>query len=211
MNLTKEITKLEKSRVKLDVTIPKTELEKAYQELLQKYAKNVQIPGFRKGKAPVSILEKKYGEAIKGDAAGDIMEKALGEVFEQADEFERPLPYSRPTMENAPEIELGKDMSFSVTYDVFPKVTLEKTEGFKIEVPQVAIGTPNSRKNLQRSVSGTPSLSTVPTARKRQRTTSLPSITANSARTETPYQEPNGKTLCSPSAPDTTSTNSTMK
>lgn len=148
MNLTKEITKLEKSRVKLDVTIPKTELEKAYQELLQKYAKNVQIPGFRKGKAPVSILEKKYGEALKGDAAGDIMEKALGEVFEQADEFERPLPYSRPTMENAPEIELGKDMSFSVTYDVFPKVTLEKTEGFKIEVPQVAIGDAELKEEL---------------------------------------------------------------
>ena len=87
MNLTKKTTKLEKSRVKLDVTVPKEELETAYQELLKKYAKNVQIPGFRKGKVPVSILEKKYGEALKGDAAGDIIEKALGEVFEKADEF----------------------------------------------------------------------------------------------------------------------------
>jgi len=140
MNLTKEITRLEKSRVKLDVTVPKSELEKAYRDLLEKYAKNAQIPGFRKGKVPVNLLENKYGEALKGDAAGDVIESALGEIFETADEFERPLPYSRPELDSAPDIDISKDMTFSVTFDVFPKVTLEKTEGFKIEVPQVSVG-----------------------------------------------------------------------
>ncbi len=149
MNLTKKFTKLDKSRVKLDVTIGKEELASSYQSLLQKYAKSIQIPGFRKGKAPVKLLEQKYGEALKGDVAGDIMEKALGEIFEAATEFERPLPYSQPVMDSVPSFDLEKDMAFSVTYDTFPEVKLGTVEGFKIEVPVVAIGDAEMKEELE--------------------------------------------------------------
>ncbi len=149
MNLTKTFTKLEKSRVKLDVTIPQAELTSAYQGILQKYAKSAQIPGFRKGKVPVSILELKYGEALKGDAAGDIIEKALSEIFESANEFERPLPYSQPVMDQAPAFDLASDMTFSVSYDSFPQVTITAADGFKIEVPQVSIGDKEMKEELE--------------------------------------------------------------
>lgn len=149
MNLSKQFTKLDKSRVKLEVTIGKEELATSYQGLLQKYAKTVQLPGFRKGKVPVALLEKKYGEALKGDVAGDIMEKALGEIFEAASEFERPLPYSQPAMDSAPAFDLEKDMSFSVTYDVFPEVKLGSVDGFKIEVPVIAIGDAEMKEELE--------------------------------------------------------------
>lgn len=149
MNLTKTFTKLEKSRVKLDVTIPQAELTSAYQGILQKYAKSAQIPGFRKGKVPVSILELKYGEALKGDAAGDIIEKALSEIFESANEFERPLPYSQPVMDQAPAFDLASDMIFSVSYDSFPQVKITAADGFKIEVPQVSIGDKEMKEELE--------------------------------------------------------------
>jgi len=148
MDLKKQFTKLEKSRVKLDVTISKENLAASYRELLQKYSKTITIPGFRKGKVPVSILEQKYGEALKGDVAGDIMEKALGEVFESANEHERPLPYSQPSMDKAPDFDLSKDLEFSVTYDVFPEVKLAAVDGFKIELPQVAIGEAEIKEEL---------------------------------------------------------------
>lgn len=149
MNLNKTLTKLDKSRVKLDVTIGQAEIAKSYQELLQKYSKTVQLPGFRKGKVPVKILETKYGEALKGDVAGDIMEKALGEIFESSTEFERPLPYSQPAMDSAPGFDLTKDLTFSVTYDVFPEVKLGAVEGFKLEVPVVAIGDAEMKEELE--------------------------------------------------------------
>jgi trigger factor len=148
MNLNKQFTKLAKSRVQLDVTIEKAEIAKSYQELLQKYAKTIQIPGFRKGKVPVSVLETKYGEALKGDVAGDIIEKALGEIFESANEHERPLPYSQPSMEKAPDFAIDKDLKFTVTYDTFPEVKLGTVEGFKIEVPQVEIGDAEMKEEL---------------------------------------------------------------
>jgi trigger factor len=48
MTITKQFNKLDKSRVKLDVTIPKEEVAKAYEALLAKYARSIQIPGFRR-------------------------------------------------------------------------------------------------------------------------------------------------------------------
>ena len=148
MDLKKQFTKLEKSRVRLDVTISKEDLAASYRELLQKYSKTITIPGFRKGKVPVNILEQKYGEALKGDVAGDIMEKALGEVFESANEHERPLPYSQPSMDKTPDFDLSKDLEFSVTYDVFPEVKLAAVDGFKLEIPQVAVGEAEMKEEL---------------------------------------------------------------
>lgn len=148
MNIDKQFTKLDKSRVQLDVTISQSDISSSYNELLQKYAKTMQMPGFRKGKVPVKILEQKYGAALKGDAAGDIMEKALGEIFESANEYERPLPYAQPVMEKTPEFDVMKDLKFTVTYDVFPEVKLNTIDGFKIELPQVSIGDTELQKEL---------------------------------------------------------------
>ena len=81
MNLTKDIKELEDSAVELTITIPKKEVSNGYQELLAKYAKSAQIPGFRKGHVPASILERKFGESIKIEAAADLIEKALDDTF----------------------------------------------------------------------------------------------------------------------------------
>ena len=58
MKLTKEFTTLEKSAVKLTVTIGKKDVEEAYKSTLAKYTKSAQIPGFRKGHVPASVLER---------------------------------------------------------------------------------------------------------------------------------------------------------
>lgn len=138
MNVTKEITKLENSAVKLTVTIAKKDVAAGYQETITKYAKNIQIPGFRKGHVPVSVLEHKYGEALKADAAGDIIEKALGEIFEEIEE--RPLPYAQPQMDETPVLDTEKDLTFTVTYDVFPVVKVENFDGITVKEPVVEIG-----------------------------------------------------------------------
>ena len=147
MEVTKEITKLENSAVKLTVTIPQKDVAAEYNESVAKYAKNIQIPGFRKGKVPVSVLERKYGEMLKADAASELIEKALGEIFESIDE--KPLPYAQPTMEEAPVLDITKDLTFTVTYDVFPAVKIEKLDGITIKEPVVEIGEEELNTELQ--------------------------------------------------------------
>ena len=57
VKITKEFTNLEKSAVKLTVTIAKKDVEESYNSTVSKYVKNAQIPGFRKGHVPANVLE----------------------------------------------------------------------------------------------------------------------------------------------------------
>ena len=152
MKVTKKIEKLENSSVKLTVTIGKADVAASYNDVVAKYAKNIQIPGFRKGKVPVSVLEKKYGDALKNDAVAEIVEKALGDIFDELDKEksdDRPLPYSQPTIDDIPLLDTSKDLTFSVKYDVFPKVEVKNFDGIEIKVPQVKITDDDLKEELE--------------------------------------------------------------
>ena len=141
MNLKKEFVQLEKSAVKLTVTIAEEDVKNAYNNTLKKYIKNAQIPGFRKGHVPQNVLERKYGDGIKSDAAAELIDASLNEIFQDENEKEnRPLPYAQPAIENIPEIDVSKELTYTVTYDVFPKVSISNFSGIDIQEVQVEIG-----------------------------------------------------------------------
>jgi len=147
VKLSKEITKLENSAVKLTVTVAKKDVATGYNDTVSKYAKSIQIPGFRKGHVPVSVLERKYGDALKMEAASDLIEKALSEIFEEIQE--RPLPYAQPSMDEAPVLDTSKDLTFSVTYDIFPQVKVENFDGITIKEPVVSITDEDLKQELE--------------------------------------------------------------
>jgi len=149
--VTKTITRLEKSNIKMTLTVPKTEVQSQYYKLLKDYSQNAQIPGFRRGKAPQEVLERKFGEALKGEALGKIIEMAVDEVFadQQLPRDERPLPYSQPRIDEAPEFDLDRDLTFSMIYDVLPPVTLGTWKGLEVEVPQVSISDEDLARELE--------------------------------------------------------------
>ena len=138
MKLTKEFKQLEKSAVELTVTIAKKEVEEAYKNTLTAYTKNAQIPGFRKGHVPANVLERKYGDSIKADTIGTLIDQSFDEIFKEETDM-RPLPYSQPTMDKAPELDMTKDLIYTVKYDVFPKVEIKNFSGVTVKEPQVEI------------------------------------------------------------------------
>ena len=141
MTLNKEITRLEKSNVKLTIKIAKNDVHDEYKSILSEYLKSVQLPGFRKGKVPREVLERKFGDSLKQEAMGRIMEKSLEQTLgdKTLSREERPLPYSRPEMHEEPKLDFDKDIEFSVVYDVLPQIKVEKWQGFEPEVPNVTI------------------------------------------------------------------------
>ena len=139
MKLTTEFTNLEKSAVKLTVTIAKKDVQESYNSIVAKYVKSAQIPGFRKGHVPANVLERKYGDAIKADALSEIIDKSLNEIFEKETE-NRPLPYQQPVMDQVPEFDVSKDLTYTVTFDVFPKVEVKDFAGIEVKEPQVTVG-----------------------------------------------------------------------
>ncbi len=138
MKLTKEFKELEKSAVELTVTISKKDVEEAYKSTMNSYVKNAQIPGFRKGHVPANVLERKYGDSIKADTIGTLIDQSFDEIFKEETE-KRPLPYSQPTMDKAPDLDVTKDLTYTVKYDVFPKVTVKDFSGVTVKETQVTI------------------------------------------------------------------------
>jgi len=145
----KTVTPLEHSQVKLDVSVEKDALKNEYKELLSKYQKDAHIKGFRKGMVPLSVLEMKFGDAIKQEASISVLEKSLAEVFETIEE--KPLPYSTPKLQNEEEFkpEFDTELNFSVTYDIFPRVVLGTYKGLTVEEPVVVLTEEDEKRELE--------------------------------------------------------------
>ncbi|MDR0524805.1 MAG: trigger factor [Spirochaetaceae bacterium] len=153
VTVSKEITRLEHSAVKLTLTVAKDEVRSAYNKLMDGYAKSAQIPGFRKGKAPRSVLERKLGEALRTEALHQIMEDATASVFQDEEHFPpdaRPLTYSDAKIDPVEELNFEADLVFSLTYDVMPALTLGTWQGLEIEAPNVEIGEEDLQRELEK-------------------------------------------------------------
>lgn len=73
MVVSKEIVRSEHSSVTLTVTVRAASVRSQYDDLIKSYAKSVQIKGFRKGMVPREVLERKFGDALKGEAVGHVI------------------------------------------------------------------------------------------------------------------------------------------
>ena len=142
-----KLESLEKSSVKLTITVGKDDAQKEYDTLLTKYAKTAQIKGFRRGKVPPAILEQKFGESIRGEASMNIIENSLKEALETVEE--KPLQFEPPNLEDDVELELGKDFTFTVTYDHYPEIKIATYKGVEIEEQSVTIGAEDISRELE--------------------------------------------------------------
>jgi trigger factor len=143
----KSFEKLEHSAVRLTVSVGKDDVQATYNALLKDYAKDVRIDGFRKGKVPATILERKFGPQLKMDTMGRIMDEAVEKALEG--EKLLPLSYAQPSMDGQPKFEIDSDFSFSVTYDVYPEVAAGDVTGVEIESPQVAVAKADQDRELE--------------------------------------------------------------
>ncbi|MDR1428972.1 MAG: trigger factor [Spirochaetaceae bacterium] len=152
MVVSKEITRLENSAVRLTVTVGNDDVRGQYDEIVADYTRKVLIPGFRKGKVPRDVLVRKFGDALKDEALSRIIGKSVQELFEAPEtlgEDVKPLPYTDPELQGEPRLDLENDLSFSVVYDVLPKVELPQWQGTEIEVPDAGIGKEDIDRELE--------------------------------------------------------------
>ena len=147
MIIDQKVENLEKSSVKLTITVGKDDTKKEYDSLLAKYSKTAQIKGFRRGKAPASLLEQKFGESLRGEASINIIENSLQEAFESAER--KPLQLEPPALEGEIDLELGKDFTFTVKYDYYPDIELGTYKGVEIEEASVTISATDISRELE--------------------------------------------------------------
>ncbi|MCD6120735.1 MAG: trigger factor [Spirochaetales bacterium] len=122
---------LENSAVKAEITVPKEEIEKEYNDLVNEYCKTVQIKGFRKGKVPPHVLIRKFGPSLLDEVVEKVIEKSVTEVLENAEK--KPISYGTPKVNAEGKLELGKDFSFEIEYDTYPELEIGEYKGIEIE------------------------------------------------------------------------------
>lgn len=151
MVVEKSVKELENSQVALTITVDAASIEKAYQENLKKYTANLQIDGFRKGKVPASIVERKYGEAIREESTFDCMEKTLQEALKDVEK--KPLPYSTPVLQDEEKLlpfKKDSDITFTVHYDTMPSFELPPYTGLTVEVETIAVTDKNVNAEIEK-------------------------------------------------------------
>ena len=124
------VEKLEKNMAKLTIEVSAEELEKAIQGAYQKQKNRINIPGFRKGKAPRKMIEKMYGVGVfYEDAANALIPEAYSKALDECEE----TIVSQPSIA-VTQLESGKPFIFTAEVALKPEVTLGEYKG--LEVPK---------------------------------------------------------------------------
>ena len=124
------VEKLEKNMAKLTIEVSAEDLEKAIQGAYLKQKNRINIPGFRKGKAPRAMIEKMYGAGIfYEDAANALIPEAYSKAVDECEE----TIVSQPSIDVV-QLEKGKAFIFTAEVALKPEVTLGEYKG--VEVPK---------------------------------------------------------------------------
>ncbi|NBX65743.1 MAG: trigger factor [Proteobacteria bacterium] len=112
------------------VTIPASELAERVQKRLSELAKTMKVPGFRPGKAPLNMLEARYGEAV----LGEVVEKAVNDGTTGTIRDKKLRPAMQPSV-NIKSFGKGQDLEFTLALEVLPEVKVMDIKSIKLERP----------------------------------------------------------------------------
>ncbi|NCB93216.1 MAG: trigger factor [Clostridia bacterium] len=129
------VEKLEKNMAKLTIEVSAEELEKAIQGAYLKQKSKINIPGFRKGKAPRAMIEKMYGTGVfYEDAANALIPEAYSKAIDECEE----TIVSQPSIDVV-QLEKGKPFIFTAEVALKPEVTLGEYKGLEVPMSELEV------------------------------------------------------------------------
>ena len=128
--------KISSNKAKLSFVIPAEQFDDAMQKAYLKNRSRINVPGFRKGKAPRALIERMYGEGVFYD---DAMELLFPDAYEAAVKENDLKPVDRPEMTSVDQIGAGQDLKFTCEVFVRPDVELGQYKGLEVEVAKQTV------------------------------------------------------------------------
>jgi len=119
---------------RLTISVPAETVDVEVKNRLRQVAKTQRINGFRPGKVPPSVIQKRYGASVRQEVAGEIMQRS----FVDAIVAEKINPAGRPAF-TAKSNEDGKALEFEATFEIYPEVELKALEEITVERPAVEV------------------------------------------------------------------------
>jgi trigger factor len=129
-----DVQERERWRRTLSVTVPAEVVRQERDRTVKRLAGKLKLPGFRKGKVPVSVVEKQYGSTLQQET----LDRVIGEAYRTAISERALEPISQAEVENV-EYKPEQDLTFRISFDVRPDIRINRIGGFKVTRPQAPV------------------------------------------------------------------------
>lgn len=137
------------SRKKLTITIPATAVSEQLEASLATIAQEAALPGFRPGRAPRRLIERRFGSVLKSEAKNQLVSAAYSKALEEHKLSVLGEPEGNEALEKL-EAESGKPMTFSVEVEVAPEFELPSLEGVEVIKPLIEPTEANVDEQIER-------------------------------------------------------------
>ena len=121
-------------RKELELEIPADEVSKATEKVAKDFARLARVPGFRPGKAPISLIKRRFAEDIKGE----VLQSLVPQQVEKAVAQQKLTPVSQPQVDKV-EYNEGQAVKFRASFEVLPEFVLGDYKNLEIEMPEMQI------------------------------------------------------------------------
>ncbi len=142
---------------KLHIEVPSKKVNEEFQKAYKYLQAQVNIKGFRKGKAPINTIKTMYAEKVKGDVAQNLVQDAYVNAIKE----HKLTPVSMPQIDFS-EITEDKDFAFTADFEIRPETKIVKKDGFQLEKEKVSVSEDHIKtalENIQNSNSSFESIS----------------------------------------------------
>ncbi len=113
---------------RMTVTLPAAEFEHEVNQRLSQAARSVRLPGFRPGKVPMKEVRRRFGDGVRAEVAGELMQRTFFEAVRE----EQLRPAGQPRLEPV-RMDPGADFQYAATFEVVPEIELGALDTLEIE------------------------------------------------------------------------------
>jgi trigger factor len=131
-------------RREIELEIPAENVQKATEKIARDLARVARIPGFRPGKAPVTLIRRRFAEDIQGE----VVQSLVPDFLEQALNEKKLVPITRPHVEDV-NFNEGGPLKFRAVFEVLPEFELGDYKNLEVEVEAIEIGEAEIDKTLE--------------------------------------------------------------
>jgi trigger factor len=125
---------------RLNVAVPRAQIEGEVEKRLARLAKTVKLPGFRPGKVPLKMVVQQYGQSVRSDVISDAVQTSFNEAVREQNIRVAGHPRIEPKQSAQAEGESAADaFEFSAVFEVYPEIKLGDLASIAIERPQVDV------------------------------------------------------------------------
>jgi trigger factor len=131
-------------RRELELEIPADEVSKAMEKVAKEFARIANVPGFRRGKAPITLIRRKFADDIKGE----VFQSLIPEHVEKAVAEQKLTPVSQPQVDKL-DFNEGQPLKFRAVFEVLPDFDLSNYKELSLEMPTMDITEEDVAKALE--------------------------------------------------------------